>query len=671
MQVLEVQEGIDIVLEMIGKAGTCKRPKGNPGGSPDTKYADIVSAFDIETTRIERIEQSVMYVWQWAFTVDLVLIGRTWDEFLYCVECISEELGDRILPVYVHNLSYEFQFLAGIYPFTPDEVFAVKSRKVLYCKMIHIEFRCSAIHSNMSLDAFTHAMGVDHAKLGGFDYAKKRYAWTPLTENELKYCVHDVVGLVEALTVELEKEGDNLYTIPLTSTGYVRRDVKRAMKSAQRYVQDIIPDYEVFQLLRKAFRGGDVHANRWFSGDILRDARSADRSSSYPDVILNCRFPMSKFEYLGSISLEKYYEYVDSGKAVLMQCSFQDITLQDETFPVPYLSESKTEVLLDFDKDNGRILNARYIETVITDIDFAILSKEYTWSHMVIVKAFVSRYGWLPAGVRNENINYYERKSRLKGDPGQEYYYNRAKNKLNSIYGLMAQNPLGADIKFRIGEGEGGFVPRELGESDYDKKWKWLSYAWAVWVTAWARLRLHEGIWLVHETPGAHVVYVDTDSVKYIGDVDWTDYNKRRQLQSTEHGACACDVNGKMHYMGVYEADGEYKRFRTWGAKKYAYEDVDGKLHVTIAGVSKSKGAAELAASGGLEAFRPGMIFREAGGRELIYNDIDYGEYFVDGHYIYITRNVVIRDSTYKVSLSQDYEDLLNYINIYGEDVTL
>ena len=59
----------------------------------------------------------------------------------------------------------------------------------------------------------------------------------------------------------------------------------------------------------------------------------------------------------------------------------------------------------------------------------------------------------------------------------------KSKNKLNSIYGMMAQNPVKQSIDF-IDD----------------------------WMTAWARYRLEEGIWLA----GDNFVYCDTDSVNIL-----------------------------------------------------------------------------------------------------------------------------------------------------------
>ena len=41
-----------------------KNRRGNPAGKK-RRYVGITTAFDIETTLLEDIKQSVMYIWQW------------------------------------------------------------------------------------------------------------------------------------------------------------------------------------------------------------------------------------------------------------------------------------------------------------------------------------------------------------------------------------------------------------------------------------------------------------------------------------------------------------------------------------------------------------------------------------------------------------------------------
>ena len=88
------------------KCPLVKNRKGNPGGNK-RHYIGITTAFDIETTLIDDIKQSIMYIWQWQFGEDYTVIGRTWDEFLELQKRIKEVLREeRWLVVYVYDLSY-------------------------------------------------------------------------------------------------------------------------------------------------------------------------------------------------------------------------------------------------------------------------------------------------------------------------------------------------------------------------------------------------------------------------------------------------------------------------------------------------------------------------------------------------------------------------------------
>lgn len=646
----------DLILNLPNE----KRKKGNQGNHKRVEYKHIVTAFDIETTRLEDIEQSIMYIWQWHFDVYGTVYGRTWDEFLELFNAINSVLDQRqYIVVYVHNLSYEFQFLSGIYPFQPNQVFAVKSRKVLKANMGHLELRCSYLHSNMSLDEYTHKMGVEHAKISGFDYNKIRYPWTELTSDELEYCVSDVIGLVEAIKIEMHHDGDNLYTIPLTSTGYVRRDVKKALHDAHyRIFKDLFPDWNLYQLLREAFRGGNTHANRYYVGKILNNVYSADRSSSYPDVICNKEFPVKPFFHQGEMSIDEVLHKIRvRHKAVIMRVAFTNIRLHNEFWGCPYISYDKCKVCKEYERDNGRILKASYIETTITDIDLEIIMEEYDWDDIVCYDVYTSSYGKLPRPIIEQNLKYYDAKTSLKGVHGEEIFYMKSKNKLNSIYGMMAQDPVKINIIYSNGEFTLEDTDPEKVLEAYNNKNPFLPYQWGVWTTAWARWALEQGIKAAGET----FVYCDTDSVKSLRPINIKDFNEKAKSDSIKSGAHARDPKGQEHYMGIYETEDTYTRFLTWGAKKYAYEYEDGSPHITIAGVSKKFGAKELASKGGLEVLKPGFIFTDANKLESVYNDGNYGTYTMGDNTLYITRNVVLRPTTYQLGITAEYMRLLEY----------
>jgi hypothetical protein len=648
-----------------------KRKSGNQRTRKRIQYKDLITAFDIETTRLQDIEQSIMYVWQWQFGDEYTVVGRTWDQFEAFQRKLKAVLEDSVLVVFVHNLSYEFQFLRGIYPFNQDEVFAIKSRKVLKCNMWEsFEFRCSYIHSNMNLDTYTKKMGVKHKKLTGtFDYEKIRYPWTELSDEELAYCVHDVQGLVEAIEIEMEHDGDNLYTFPLTSTGYVRRDAKKAMAQVNyRFVKEQLPDYEIYKMLREAFRGGNTHANRYYTNYTLHNVHSADRSSSYPDVMCNCKFPISEFYRLGDIGYEEVVKMIGKRqKACIMRVAITGLHLTRIDWGCPYLSLSKCRHIENALEDNGRIISADYLETTVTDIDLKIILQEYSFTDIKFYDVATARYGYLPTQLIKTICQYYHYKTELKNVPGQELLYMKSKNKLNSLYGMCAQDPVKQSILFI----ENDFKEQNENEAElllaYNKK-AFLAYQWGVWVTAWARYRLEEGIQLAHgdvNDPNApQFVYCDTDSVKYLGEIDLEKFNRARILDSKRSGAFATDPQGITHYMGVYEKEHDMCEFRTMGAKKYVYRETpDDKLVCTIAGVSKSLGGKELEEHGGITAFHEGFTFDKAGGLEAVYNDNPEQRDIVrDGHQLEVTSNVVLRPSTYTLGLTADYKRLLTQI---------
>lgn len=626
------------------------------------EYIDTVSAFDIETSRIPDTEESIMYVWQWAFERD-VIVGRTWDEFARCVEVAKASIpAEKWLVLYVHNLSYEFQFLSGVFDFRPEDVFALQPRKVAKADLAgFIELRCSYIHSNLSLDSFLREMRVEHVKLHNFDYAKFRLPDTPLTEDELAYATHDVLGLVEAIRAEMVHDGDTLQTLPLTSTGYVRRDVRSALQRAGRSYRYLAPGWDDYVMLREAFRGGNTHANRYYANTILTSVKSCDRSSSYPDVICNREFPMSPFcESLRSdeATLDKLISKYH--RACLFRARLVNVELRDPLTGCPYLAYDKCRSVKGAIKDNGRILRAASLETTLTDVDWSIVRRQYSWESVEITDLRYAQYGKLPQPIIDCCLDYYAKKTALKNVGGQEVLYAKSKRKLNAIYGMMATDPVRAEWKYDPTAVRQYVLTDTRPQDVLEKanKSAFLSYAWGVWVTAWARDALQQGI----DLAGNQFVYCDTDCVKYVGDIDFGDFNARCVADDMLSGAHATDPSGAEHYMGVYEGEDEAAQFVTMGAKKYAVVDKHGKVEITIAGVPKKSGSAELERKGGLDAFCEGFVFSESGKLAAVHND------HIDGDWTYtarngkkwrVTKNTCLVPTTYELGLAGDYSLIL------------
>ena len=138
------------------------------------------------------------------------------------------------------------------------------------------------------------------------------------------------------------------------------------------------------------------------------------------------------------------------------------------------------------------------------------------------------------------------------------------------------------------------------------------------------------------------MVYCDTDSIKFMGNYDriFTEYNH--------------NINDTLH-LGHYEKDRPYKydRFKTYGAKKYAYE-VEGETHITVAGVPK-KGSEEL---NSLEDFTLNKKFTKTGKKRPIHNNYG-GRYQCKCHDIFFTRNITLADVEYTLDITPQFEQMI------------
>ena len=664
---MEIADINNVDYSIIEKARNVKRPKGNQSTTNRKAYKSLVCAFDIETTSIDN-DNAIMYVWQFQIDNYVTVIGRTWEEFKLFLKRLKKKCAGAWLIAYVHNLSFEFSFLKGIYKFNEEEVFSISGRKVLKCEMMDfLELRCSYYQNNTNLDTLARQWGKTLKESGEeFNYKKKRYPWTKLTKKEIKYIQADVVALVEAMQGKMEYFNDTLYTIPLTATGYVRREVKRIMKGYNyRQLQSLLPDGEITRRLVFAFKGGNVHANRFYAGKIIENVYSWDIASSYPASQVTELYPMGEWrDYQDKrlLNIEKVMELMRAGNSLLMEVVFINIGLKDlnkSLWGCPYLSKHKC-IINNGIYDNGRVLYADYLSTYITDIDLKIVLSEYQFDDVIIKSLALSKYGNLPEVLTDYTKELFRQKTLLKGLEDKETEYRLSKERINSIYGMSVTNPLKDEIKYRKGQFERVQVDY-LEKIEKENKKAFQSYAWGVWITAHSRYKLERALQEVHP----YFIYCDTDSVKFEGDINLDKLNEEYIEKAISVGAYADDSEGNRHYMGVFEQEKTYSKFKTLGAKRYAYEYADGGRGVTISGVNKKLGAHELWDMGGLEAFKDGAIFRLAGGTESVYNDNVSTIINLQGRDFKLTDNVCIKDSTYTLGLTGEYLRIITHPDMW------
>lgn len=663
-----------------------------------SKYCEIFGTFDIETTTITTRDNhgeitecfGFMYVWQFAIN-KTVCMGRTWPEFVEFLDSLKEVLDlseKKRLVIYAHNLAFEFQFLRNF--IWPDYVFARKEHQVVYSVHDFIEFRCSYILSNMSLAKFIETTpNAIFLKMKGeeFDYSIRRYPDTKLTDKELGYCVCDVLGLEEAINHLLET--DTLATIPITSTGYVRRDYREKCKQHPEHRKQFLNTRlykETYLRCREASRGAISGSNHMHTDEILEDVDSFDIVSSYPYQMATKYFPQSKFvRFSARYGTEKFEKLINEFCCII--CWTAEKLRVKRWVPIPYISKAKCRAIEKFRCGNGKVYTAERIGMCCTEIDFKIIREQYDMSNIKIFEIWIARKGPLSSIIREHLMYMFQEKTNLKG--GDDYLYNKFKNKINGTFGMMLTDILRAEIVFDQNSKK-PWGKEEIEDyitalnKYYHNTNSFLSYQHGVWILAHARASLVEGMSLVKQD----LVQVDTDSVKTLRNhrKEFELINTRiiKEAEEFDIKPYAIRKDGKKEYLGIWEHeilkdskkqpiinDGgfTYAKFKTLGAKKYAYEDYEG-THITVAGLGKQIAAKYLTENGGLNSFRNGYIIpRGKSGRTVAYyNDMfDVELIEIDGHEILLGSNVGVEETSYTLGMASDWFDMIlkgdNYDN--------
>lgn len=636
------------------------------------QYNDVFLTFDIETTSINDGDrhEGFMYLWQLCIgnmTDKAVYMGRTWEEFIIMLAKIKIFYNlsvNRKMVIYVHYLPFEYQFIKDF--LIVENIFAREVRKPIKLEVNCFEFRCSQALSNMSLKEFIKYTGnTVFYKLDGeeFNYSKTRTPKTPLTDQELGYGFNDVRGLHDSICKLLQEY--NIAEIPITSTGYVRKDVRNALKMNQKnremFLNKRLTEKD-YIMCKQAFRGGDTHASRFASDVIISGIiHCVDLTSAYPWAMLTQYFPAGKFNEV-NIKNEKELNFYINNKCCLFYLELFDLHVKpDETSS--YIAVSKTLERKGVLSDNGRVLKADYVKIAVTEIDYKIIKETYTAKHKIVSCFRYCNRGMLPKEERQTILSYFIAKCELKGK--DKFLYGKSKNKLNAGYGMHATDPVREEITTDGHEWrkEKGDIAAKL-DKYYKNKNNCLSYQDALWVTAHVRYLLHRGRKFL-----TWPIYWDTDSLKYIGTPPkklFKDLNNQIAKESIAKGAYYDASNGKRYILGLFDIEKPYKRFKTLGAKKYVYEDMSDKLHVTVAGINKAKGAIALEK---LENFRIGNELHDVGRTVAYYQESEVHKITINGDTFTTASNISLMDTTYTIGVDDDYLKVLRKILGFSLDI--
>ena len=602
------------------------------------EYYNIPAAFDIETTSYtipspsgkedETEKKALMYIWQFGIN-GTVIYGRTWDDWVNMLHQLVDYLDlseRRKIIIYVHNLGYEFQFMRKWLKW--DKIFAIKKRRPVYAISGGLEFRCSLFLSNYSLEYIglnlLHRYPVKKL-VGNLDYSLMRHSYTPLTDDELAYCVNDVKVVMSYIQEKIEQDGD-ITKIPLTNTGYVRnycraecftggvlseeekRKISLNYHSLMKSLQ--IRSTDEYDQLKRAFMGGFTHAsalwsnksittfNASFVGDVLVNSiEGSDIISSYPGEMLRSKFPMTQFEFLGNVESDKIFQHLLKNYCCVFDVEFTKLYPKVEYENPLSLSHCHTEG--EVCVNNGRIVAAERCFTTLTELDWDTITKFYEWDSIKVINMRISHKGYLPKDLILAILKLYADKTSLKGVEGKEIEYLVSKNMINAAFGMMVTAIVRGEFNYNIDNDQWSILEADVDSqlAKYNRNFnRFLYYAWGVWVTAHARHSLFEAI---HEF-GEDYIYADTDSIKGVNFKDHEEFffkkNNRviRDLLAmcNHYGipfskCCPKTPKGVPKIPGTWEHDSVYLAFKTCGAKRYIYELPDHELSLTVSGLNK------------------------------------------------------------------------------------
>lgn len=582
-------------------------------------YDDIVEMQERTGKKVKMEKVAIMYVWQFGIN-GRVIVGRTWDEFVDMMQTVVEvlELDEkRKLVIYVHNLSYEFQFLRN--RFNWEKVFSIDLRKPIYAvTTTNIEFRCSYLLSGYGLSKLGSQLQKYKVEkmVGDLDYSLMRHSGTALTDKEMVYCVNDVRVVMAYIQEQIESV-HGITNIPLTKTGYVRKYCRKNClykKGETGRLQNFdyielmnelqINDLEEFNALQRAFAGGFTHANAEYTDNVQENVSSYDFTSSYPYVMVSEMFPMSRGVKV-EVKTKEQFDALTKKYCCVFDIEFRKIiACRPQDNPI---STSKCYIREGVVENNGRVFSADRIMTTITNVDYNVFKSFYKWEEARIGNMWCYKKGYLPTEFVESILHLYEKKTTLKGVKGSEVEYLNSKEMLNSCYGMCVTNPLREEFTFN-GEWDTQAMPKDKKEEilyQYNtSRNRFLFYPWGIFVTAYARRNLFTAI----VECGDDYIYSDTDSVK-IMNADrhkaYFDYYNtcvvNKLKAACKHHGISFDlcqpktIKGVTKLLGVWDYEGTYTHFKTLGAKRYMVEEegaltvggTDYNYSMTVSGVNK------------------------------------------------------------------------------------
>ena len=647
---------------------TIKNSLKQRGHKQKKRYINSIISFDIETTTVN----DVAFIWHWQLCIDgEIIVGRSLDDFLkwYNEFIKQQELSkDRRAIFFVHNLSYEFQFMKKVLDFS--DIFAVKPHAELSALSKNcVEWRCTYLLTDMSLKKWCETSKKIPFYKQEMTYNDIRTPSSAISREDLTYCVADVLAMWYGLRERLKD--DDLYTLPKTATGYVRREFKKTCKNTyewQRFYERLKLNAESYILYTQAFMGGQVRIAPHFVSEIV-PIFSDDITSSYPFRMLCDEFPNSTPCIQENPTFEQYKYCREQNFLYIIDIQIEDVILHSRG--LAYIQLSNTQGSCGEKCDNGRVITADALRLVMTSVDFDIVSKNYDFTVAKINRILFHREKrLLPECFRDTVLRLAKMKTELKGVDGKEYEYEQSKRRFNAAYGMTVTRLVRDIVKYdenltpyiervKVSDDNTETVQAEL-DKFYKSRNNFLPYEIGVWVTAYARKEWAETAMQCEDD----FVYGDTDSVKHLFDHSEIfnarndDIYKKALSIYTEDEIAPKDIKGRRHFLGLWDRENtEPTLFLGYGTKKYFTRKADGKESITVAGCRKQ--AADFYHERGGSVLHAAILDEippEYSGRTSAEYVDEEREVCINGEFITSPSCVIIKEVPYTLNITEEHK---------------
>lgn len=482
--------------------------------------------------------------------------------------------------LYFHNLKFDGSYITywlekNGYTWVEDRKDAVdNSYTTLITDMgawysLEIYFKLKGHHSNkvkiydslkilnFSVAEIAKGFNLPISKLT-LDYDAYREPGHKLTKHEIDYIRNDVEIVARALDV-MFKQGHEKMTIGSDALANFKKLCPRFKSLFPVLPNDIDRD------IRHTYKGGFTYLNPKYKEKQTGSGYVMDVNSLYPSVMYYMPAPYDTPVYFDG----KYQE--DAMYPLYTQTICCRFKIKPEKIPSIQIKSSFLFKPNEYIEDSGDEL----ITLTLTNPDLELFFEQYD----VFDIQWNGGYKFKSAtGLFKDYIDYWSEQKIKSKKEGNKAQYLISKLFMNSLYGKLGTNPLGAKKRPYIGDDN---CLHELYLDIEERKPIWV--AGASFITSFARcktIRSAQAVrdWSMKNKGYDAFVYADTDSLHVTG-LDHNDFLELGKIIEIDD-----------YKLGAWKVESRYWRGKYLRQKCYIEEWPDGSLNVTVAGLPKKLG---------------------------------------------------------------------------------